>query len=355
MKIQRAIIQCADSGPLESLAYMLQSVGIEPVLPNRALRDELRGMGCDTVIDIDHLVNHWGYDQPCPMKEVGPNEMNRSDVLYVDVKAHRNGPRIWDRWQGLKSRTLWYRINGGMPEHVINKRGDHGDEVNINCPILTPNQWYAYEDIGDYDLHREAPWKGRAYTCWPPFVRKNDYQRYRPSRDWDAPVCLIHNVQGWGYERLIEPMRELGVKFHGVGAPDGLILHRDIPDLLARALCVVHLKSSDAPGYALYEALAASCPVVCTRRLIWRCRMNNLLIPDETCLVFDRETHDGLTDEDVRSCIEEVKRNCIKLMDPFFNKTIGEAGRLRLDKVTWNEEREADVASLKEFLERNFG
>jgi hypothetical protein len=330
--LKTAILNVADTGPLESLVKMLSAVGYKCVLPNERLKAALRFAGLDTVLDIDSLVRGMGYEYPMSLPEVGVESMSSAD-LFVDVKAHRNLPRIVARWPGLKGKILWYRINGGQPEHVVNDRGDHGDEINPGCPVLTPNQWYQNA--------------ASAYTCWPPFVRFDDYLR-GPEPWWGCGICLIHNIDGWGYQRLVENVRRLGVYCFGRGSPDGLIPHQRVPGELANALAYVHLKSSDAPGYALYEALAAACPVICTRRLIWRCRMQELLIPGETCLVFDRETHDGLTDEDVRNCTDEVSRHLSALRDPVYNRQIGQAGRERLKSIMWG--KEEDVASLRKFL-----
>jgi hypothetical protein len=187
-----------------------------------------------------------------------------------------------------------------------------------------------------------------------------DYDRRRinpampGSSRYAPPLCLIHNIAGWGYRDLLDHMRGLGVRCHGAGSPDGLVQHREIPVRLSTALAMVHLKSSDAPGYALYEALAAGCPLVCTRRLIWRCQMQELLIPGKTCLVFDRETHEGLTVEDVVECTREVGEHLQRLADPTENRRIGEAGRQRLKEVMWSADREGDLTSLRTFLQRQF-
>jgi glycosyltransferase involved in cell wall biosynthesis len=147
----------------------------------------------------------------------------------------------------------------------------------------------------------------------------------------------------------------MGVKIHGAGSPDGLVQHWEVPSLLRNALAYVHLKSSDSPGYSLYEALAAGCPVVCTRRLIWRSRMQELFSPGETCLAFDRETHDGLTEQDVAECTSEVAGHLERLRDPAENARIGMAGHRRLREVMWDAGRPEDVASLREFMRRHFG
>lgn len=365
LPFKRAVLQVADTGPLESLVVMLRTVGIECFLPDDKLKGDLRRIGCDTVLDVSSLVRGMGYSEPMKLPTAGPGIMWDKDILYVDVKGHRNGPKVVERWPNLKDRVLWYRINGDKPEHVVNARGDHGDEINPPCPVLTPNQWYKDEWFGrpSDDPPDWCGADGRAYTCWPPFVRFDAFSGRKRWTEYEHPddrrpnasVCLIHNLEGWGYGRLIGPMREMGVKCHGAGSPDGLVPHHDVPNLLSLALCSVHLKSSDAPGYALYESLAAGCPVVCTRRLIWRCRMEELLIPNETCLVFDRETHDPLSDEDVATCTAEVKTHLEFLRDPVNNRRVGENGRKRLREVTWSAKKAEDVESLRSFLQRNYG
>jgi len=354
--MKTAILQCADTGPLESLVDMLSAVGYGCYLPNDEIKRELRSLGCDNITDISGLVANWGYEQPMALPVAGIEMMDTCD-LYVDVKGLRNGPLIWNRWPRLKDKTLWYRINGGKPEHVIRADGfDCGDEVNPPCPILTPNQWYR----DDPDFVRALPtglFNGRAYACWPPFHRINDHQlrdRLDPStgHQYSPPITLVHNLVGWGYGALMEPMRSLGIKLHGVGAPDGLIQHHDIPNLLANTLCMVHLKSSDAPGYSLYEALASACPVVCSRRLIWRNRMEQLLIPGETCLAFDRIGHQGITDEDVVNCVKEVGDAIRFLSLPDYNKQIGQAGQAKLKSLLWPGDN--GVQSFREYMTRHF-
>jgi hypothetical protein len=348
-----AILQVADTGPLESLVVMLRAVGWVCKMPNVVLRRELRSLGCDTVLDVADLVRGMGYEDPLAIDEAGPEEMAGPSTVYVDVKAHRNGPKVWAKWSNLIDRTLWYRINGGRPEVVPGA----GDEVDPPCPVLTPNQWYR-----DSEAIQSLTCR-RAYVCWPPFLRFDDYYSKHPrpfgTSDlppvYDGPLCLVHNLYGWGYGALVHRFRaELGVRCYGAGSPDGLLPHYHVPRLLLTALAMVHLKSSDAPGYALYEALAAGCPIVCTRRLIWRNRMQDLLIPGETCLVFDRETHEGLSEEDVHQCTAEAKAALERLRDPTENRRIGLAGRERLKALMWSPDRPGDVSSLQTFLQRMF-
>lgn len=372
-----AVLQVADTAPLESLVLMLNHVGYECRICSDSLQGELRKVGCDTVVSLRGLVDSWGYEYPTlKIGEASVKDMDRCD-LYVDVKAHRNGPKVWKRWPHLRNKILYYRINGSKPEHVIRTRNgvteDCGNEIDPGCPVLTPNQWYKGlyickwcskvgdvrpETISENPLcHCGGEWSWslsnhKSYACWPPF---HGIERYETPRQTllTSPVCLIHNLNGWGYAALSDGMRKLGVKLYGRGTADGLVPHQQIPKMLNSALAMVHLKSSDAPGYAIYEALASACPLICTRRLIWRCQMQELLIPGQTCLVFDRETHDPLSDTDVAECLGEVEGHLLSLRNLDRNREIGENGRNRLKEVMWRADRDGD--SLRRFMERHYG
>lgn len=368
-----AICQVADAGPVESLTVMLEHCGYECLLPNERLRAELRD--CfgrrGLVLDVNNLVRGMGYEEPWGgrMGYAGPEDM-ASAALYVDVKAHQVHDLAVARWPNLRGRVLWYRIQGGRPEHVIrlNEDGsvkeDCGDERNPPCPVLTANLWYRDETItdGGQDFAGPrvqtvpAPWAGRSYACWPPFVRFDEYWpvRGRNVGGFEPPVCLVHGVNGWGMGALIAPLRrEHGLRIYGQGAPDGVLTHGRVPELLSRALAMVHLKTQDAPGYALYEALAAACPLVVSRNLVWKNRMDDLLQPGETCLAFGKPGHQGMTPGDVEEALGEIRAALAQLRDPDENIRIGLAGRARLAEVTWRKDRDGD--GLRAFMRRHFG
>jgi len=362
-----AILQLADQGPALSTAAMLRAVGYEVAIPNDALRDMLQAIGCDTVLSPRGLHEGMGYD-PLDLPEVGIEAMDTCD-LYLDVKGHRNCPKIWKVWPRLKNLSMWVRFNGGKPEHVRRQSKDQfgntsiedcGDEVNPGLPILTPNMWYR----GD----------PKAYVAWVPFVGWGDYfdrhgrtvEGYHKSPDGlifrdpqpgdllkgDAPVCLIHGVEGWGYSGLIEWVRYHGVKCYGShGSPDGLVPHSLVPKMLSRARCLVSLRSNDCPGYAMYEAAAAACPMIVPRRLIHRMQMEDWLIPNETCLVFDGIEPGRI---DIEACAAEIKEGLDSLLDPGENSRIGFACREKLRSLMWSADRAEDVMLFKMFMQRHF-
>jgi glycosyltransferase involved in cell wall biosynthesis len=374
-----AMLQVADAGPLESLVYMLRECGYDCVIPDdrlrRILRDDLR---MDNVHDPKDMTRGMGYD-PVHVPTAGPHLMESCD-LYVDVKAQRCHDKVVARWPRLQGKILWYRINGSSPEHVVRYAADGsgrvqedcGNEVDVPCPVLTPDLWYRLDPSRDCDERgrhfsellapssplREggADWAGMAYPCWPPFVRAGEYAtpRVNDSIGYEAPVCLVHNARGWGYERLFPHLQKMGVRILGAGSPDGLVRHSDVPRLLSRALCLVHPKSSDAPGYALYEALAAACPVVCPGRMVWRCAMHDLYKSGETCLTFDdRDSHDELTPAQAQEDADAIGRHIAALMDRNYNRRVGEAGRSRLRPVSWAQDRDGDA--LRAWMRRHFG
>lgn len=367
--LKQAVIQCVDTGPLESLVVMLRSVGYECSLCGPSVLRTLRQIGCDTVHDVESTMRREGVERPFrenPLPVAGIQEFETCD-LYVDIKAHRNGPKIWARYPQLEKRTLWYRINGGEPEIVPGK----GDEISPPCPLLTPNLWYALMAIPEYQIrdyghalvYKKAPWldgikRHQFYACYPPFHRFDEYYRRHGRTSGEPPICLVHNLKGWGWGPHEEGMRQLGIGMYGNGSPSGLIPHVTIPRRLSQALAYIHLKTNDAPGYALYEALAAACPVIVSRRLLTKCLMNDLFVHDKTCFVFDEHEPDKVhhchTPEEIEKNCQQVKEYLERLRDPSENTRIGVAGHRRLKELMWSSENQENVSTLTAFFQRNF-
>jgi hypothetical protein len=368
MPVTTAVCQVGHPASLESLVVMLEAVGVRCVLPSNALYDRLRGLGCDTVVDPLGMADGWGYDLGVKLDQVGEKVMADPETVYVDVKAHRNGPKVWGKWRNLKRRTLWYRINGGEPADVPDK----GSELNPGCPVLTPNLWYQ-EFKAPPTNPLPATTLARSYACWPPFLKWDTFEASGRSSatSWShgyyaPPVCILHNATGWGYGEVLDSLRQdVGLRcYGGYGSPDSLMPHRSLPDVYHSALALVHLKSNDAPGYALYEAMASGCPVILPRRFNVRCRTWDLFEEGATCLMYDFATEGALpevepyreryTPVDVKDCVREIREALDQLTDPTLNRKIGEAGRERLRSLLWDPRKEKDVESLRSFLDRCF-
>lgn len=364
-----AVVNCADTGPLESLAIMLKAASYETRPLSYDLAVHLRQLGMDNVRTINQTMAAEGVERPFAMKEATVADLPYCH-LYVDVKAHRNGPKLWDRRPELNGRTLWYRINGGKPEIVYRGDRNMGDEIDPPCPVLTPNMWYKSQPtfsnhwgedlvqqhkcnlcgsiVDGFDGMRDhrCPWGDRAYTMWPPFYRFDEYLLCHPRRPVNGQsICLVHNLVGWGFGAWADGCRSLGVRIYGYRSPDGLISHATLKERLATAQAMVHLKRSDAPGYALYEALSAACPVIISERLVVDNRMHDLFVDEETCLFFDRLddpdlTHSYLRPDGVAEGVAKIGKQLDRLRDPELNSRIGLAGRGRLRELMWREDRD---------------
>lgn len=274
--MRKAIINMADTGAMESTLHMLTMIGYDCYRPDESLLQVLRKIGLSNVLSVDDMVKDWGYARPRLDKITREGDMEDCD-LFVDTKAHTNYNLIVDRWPNLKDKVLWCCLNGGDPK----KRKDGLPWTDPPCPILTNNQWYL-----DYE---------RAYTFIPYYTRFNE--RFR--LDFRSPpICLVHNVQGWGYGEHLPKLKELGVRFYGGGdGNEKLLSHADAMFRLAAASCLMHVKVGDTVGYAMLEAMASECPFFCTQFYIDECRLHDILIPGETCLTFNVNNLDSLKEQ----------------------------------------------------------
>jgi len=349
----KAILQVADTGPVESLIYMFNAIGIECLIPSENLLSVFRRLDLSTIISRKTLEESWGYSPVnMPYKSAELANLYDPDTILVDVKGHVNYKTLVRAFPKLTNRILWYRINGGEPERVA----VNGDEINPPCPVITPNQWYT-----------TLPNQERTYTFWPKLIPNRhsipsnaiikkveseiSASRYKP---YLPPMTLVHNLQGWGFAPLVPHLLPLGIKLYGIHNKDGVIANSEATHRLSKSIAMVHLKSSDAPGYALYEAIQNKCPLIVSRRLIWRNKMEELLIPHITCLVFDRETHEALTPNDITSCTEDITHNIQSLTNTLTREEITNEAKNIFDQLQWSAKRESDVSSLRDFIGRNF-
>lgn len=353
--MKTAICQVGHPWSLESLVIMLDAVGYRCKILNHALRDQLKSWDCDTIVDAQSVAKSWNEALLFGLREAGPQDLMTCD-LYVDTKAHRNGPKIWDHRPHLENKTLWYRINGGRPQNVPGK----GEELNPPCPVLTPSRWYGDDCVTTTPSDKKEGFVTRSpcrsYSCWPPFARWYQFDKPRSPNPNGMPFGLTHNVSGWGYGDVAAALRVLGVQCYGSGSPAGLALHDLLPEMLSTARAYVHMKANDAPGYALYEAIAAGCPVIISRRFV-DCNAAQELFEDGiTCLLYDRTDAEGQID--VATCVEEVKQALLKLSDNRFNQIIGENAKKRLKSLMWNRGVgyvTDSVTALQTFMTRHFG
>lgn len=370
-----AILQMADTPQIESTAFMLRQVGYEVKVCGRELRSELVRAGCDTVLSVASMVD-LGYDELDPrIGEASLRDMERAD-LFVEIKV-RNVPKIVAHWPRLAKRIAWWRVNGAQPE--ICPKG--GDEVHVPCPVITACLWYLLDPTAMLTSYRkwfgrptheltsypDAPagdfWGGMAYTFWPPYPRSREYDlvdrgelSLASKHPYDAPYCLAHSGRAWGYGSIVDRCVErVNLQFYGNNSPRGQISHRRVVELTSRALCMVHLKSVDCPGWALYEAMLSGCPVVTGRLLNSRMLAYPLLEHGKTCYEFGGPATEEFGRGDMRDehCLAEIKYAVDALSNPEENRRIGDAGRERLNRLMWRPDRDGEEFGL--FMHKHYG
>lgn len=318
----KAILNIADTGALESTAYMLECAGYDCYRPNNELIKELRHFGLENVLSVEDLVADYGYAPPRVSKLASPQDMFHAD-LFVDTKAHVNYETIVKCWNNLRGKVAWMCLNGGDPW----KRRDGLRWTNPPCPVITHNQWYK-------------PF-GKAYVCYPPYMRFGEQPQSNENADGN-PICLVHNVERWGYGHAVQPLREIGVKFYGLNTPEGPIKNGNALELLAKAVAMVYLKQGDTVGYATLEAISVGTPLMVTQHYIDETNLHDLLKPGWTCVVFNQLN----AVESVQHLLRIFREN-----KPFRDSIVAQA-RANLLAVMWNKER--DLRSFKRFMERNF-
>lgn len=348
-----ALCRVSDTEPLLSLVRMLEYVGYECVLPDRGLRNYLRGIDCLNVDEFKDLQANLGAEMPpSRLREVNFEDLIGGAVdLYVDVNAFRNGPLLWHHWPALERRTLCYFINGGPPRDTVDK----GNGIEIPCPVITTNRWYA-GDVFQTRLHDgrwrkeeywigiaddgsrkvKGPWRDKSYVFWPSFERWDRVLPRRPDLG-GSPVCFCHNVYKWGYGEYIDSAADLGVKFYGGGSTTHrMVWHEDLFEILAKAPCVVYLKGGGAVDYAVLEAMAAGCPVLFPVKYSKDTRTEELM---GLC---------GALDD--RYLLQEIETAVDLYRDPVRNAHLGEWGRQRVEELCWRPER--DGPGFVGFMER---
>lgn len=298
--------------------------------------------------DLARLINKAGVKPGVSSSlrpQAGPDDLRRCD-LFVTVK-HYNLPLLLRAFPFLQGKLLWFDINGGEPGKYIDPAPQKTYPWTVPVPYVSANKRYA----------EGTKTTGPRYVCWPPLIEaeKDRHLNLAHRRESSGPpLCLVHNAYHWGYGWAVDGLREqVGLKAYGShGSPDGLLPPDRIPNLLRTAVCYIHLKGHDCPGYSLYRALLAACPVILTRQFVEFTGFTDLYEDGQTCLMVDDDAsldfpaRSDLLVANFAAAIGRLKR------DPDLAKRIAGQGRRRLNDLMWRTDR--DGPSFEQFLQTAF-
>lgn len=332
--MKTAVLHIPQSDCEPAMAEMLQAAGYAPL-----------GIGRD----LARLINKAGVRPGVASTlkpQAGMNELRRCD-LFVTVK-HYNLPLLEGAFPFLKGKILWFDINGGEPGVYIDAAPQKTYPWTVPVPYVSANKRYA----------EGTKTNGPRYVCWPPLVESEKERHLNLAHRREvtgSPICLVHNVYYWGYGWAVDDLRErVGLKAYGShGSPDGLRPPGEVPDMLRTTVCYVHLKSHDCPGYSLYRALLAACPIVLTRQFVEFTGFTDLYVDGETCLMVDDDAdlkfpaRSNLLVNRFVAAIDRLRK------DQDLAKHVAGQGRRRLVDLMWHPDR--DGPGFKKFLQANFG
>lgn len=310
-----AVLTGMDTYPARSLKLMLESVGYDVYMLSDQAMNRIPGYNGGAPAK---LLENMGY-RPAEIPFVEETALETCD-LYVDMKR-KDADDIIKAYPRLKGRTICYVINGGWDDYE-----DYCDYY----PTITNNFWI----------------KG-AYHVWSPIewdITPKDTVGDEP------PIGLLHNARNWGFNKIMdEVIDKTGLRVFGsYGSPMGILPNDKVEEYLKRTSCFVHLKASDCPGWALFEAMATATPLVITEFFVKRMGFEDMYIDGKTCLMWGQGSFELKDDKNIVEYIDqnadrmvEQIADCVeKLKDPEYNYYIGHQGYKKWKELTkWTPEK----------------
>lgn len=327
---KKAVICGCDTLPVRSLNIMLQSVGYDLLMLTDKAMDRLKSKGYTGGVWAE-MLNNMGY-VPASMPAADERDLLDCD-LYLDIKR-KDADSMIKLYPRLEGKTAVYLINGGGDDYV--KYGDY-------YPTITNNMLVE-----------------KAFKCWTPFDNVHNIQPRGKRKSFDPPMGLLHNAYNWGFGSILDRVIErTGLRVFGsYDSPMGIITNDRVGAYLNEALCFVHMKASDCPGFALYEAFASATPVVVTDLFIERMKYHDMYVDGLTCLTWGKGSYEvsgeriveyidktaGLMVDQIADCVRRLK-------NPKLNHEIGMEGHERWKALTeWTDEKRD---ALHAFLKKN--
>lgn len=321
-KSMRAVLTGMDTKPAMSLALMLESIGYEVFMLTDSALKRYKEKGYTGGVQAS-LLKHMGYAEA----KIKPTESAEGDIFF-DLKLN----------EGETMKTIHPDINLAL--YVINGGKDGYEDYGNHYPTITNNFWVK-----------------NAFLVYSPMVGE---MKVKEKPGTEPPIDLLHNAYNWGFgSHLNNIIEKTGLRVFGsYGSPMGIIHNDQVEEYLHNTTAFVHIKSSDCPGWALWEAFATGTPVVVPSLFIKRMHFEDLYIDGETCLtwgdnLFEDILHEPgvfkeFIDREMPKAIEELASKVELLKDPEYNTKIGMGGHNKWKELTeWTAEKQQ---KLKDYL-----
>lgn len=327
----KAVVCGCDSHPVRSLALMLKSVGFDVKMLTDKAMEGLAKRGYTGGVTAELLKNMGYVDAGLPPAEA--SDLDDCD-LYVDIKVP-DADSMLKIYPRLSGRTAIFLINGGGDAYLT--YGDH-------YPVITTNFLV----------------RSNAFQVYMPFDNFQGLVPRAKRETFEPPMGLLHNAKNWGFGVILDRVIErTGLRIYGsYASPAGLLPNEKVGEELSKSLAFVHMKASDCPGYALYEAFATATPIVVTELFIERMHYHDLYLDGKTCLTWgkgsfkklDEDKFQEFIDASADSMTDQITDCVERLKDPVLNRKIGLAGHeLWKKKTAWTDARRRQFESfLKE-------
>lgn len=283
----------------------------------------------EAIHSIRIMLESVGFD--CEMEWTRESLLMKQAYFYEEFDIPRSKGGTPDLYVPVKkeafredTKNLLFLINGGS-------RGKN----DFGVPTVTSNFWFE-----------------KAFRVYVPWYNRFNIRPRGKLNEYEKPMGLLHGGYGWGFSRYFPRLRDY-IDVWGHRSPNGILPQIAVKDKLAKTLAFVHLKSQDAPGYALYEAFASAVPIIVPRFFVKNTMFHDLFIDGETCFMFDNDDAAARdeTSEQRQRVVDQIKEIIERLKDPEENYRIGVNGLFKWHELTrWTSKKRDNFAA---YLKQN--
>lgn len=240
-----------------------------------------------------------------------------AEIIIVTTTDHHKKWLQYAKKHKLKTKIIFYCGNGSSVTPVYDMEYFWTANIPAYQISPSPNKLHWYGIFGEVNP---------AYSIQPTSTTHQDFSSF---------VSRIQNIYPASYKFIqssFSTYKKMGgtkrINYFGQWNKDGM-LHMgkygqedEVLQKMRKCIAVVHIKSTDAPGFVLMRALFLGKPLIVWNRFIENTKMNSLLTP-ETCIGVDSP--------------EELSKALLRLENDFSYRSIGINGASAVrQSCSWN-------------------